>query len=217
MDQTILMGILIPFIGTAAGAGCVFFMKRNLSRTVERALMGFASGVMVAASIWSLLIPAMEQCVEMGKMAFLPSVIGFWIGILFLLFLDSVTPHLHLNSEEAEGPHSRLKKTTMMVLAVTLHNIPEGMYIPENQTSPMSIVVNSGGRTYEAAATLNVTTDGKITIKFDESDPNFPRLANANNVSLRAQFQASFDGTKETIHFSDKVEKQVIIDDDDHS
>ena len=97
------------------------------------------------------------------------------------------------------------------------YSIPEGMYIPEDQTSPMAINVYSGGRTYEVAATLNVTTSGQITIKFDESDPNFPRLANANNVSLRAQFQASFDGTRETIHFSDSVEKQVIIDDDDHS
>ena len=164
MDQTILMGILIPFIGTAAGAGCVFFMKRNLSRTVERALMGFASGVMVAASIWSLLIPAMEQCVEMGKLAFLPSVIGFWIGILFLLFLDSVTPHLHLNSEEAEGPHSKLKKTTMMVLAVTLHNIPEGMAVG---------VVYAG---YRSGSAL-ITAGGALALALGIAIQNFPEGA----------------------------------------
>lgn len=102
-------------------------MKKELKSSVQRALSGFAAGVMVAASIWSLIIPAMEQCTDMGNLAFIPSVVGFWIGILFLLMLDTVIPHLHLNADQAEGPRARLKKTTMMVLAVTLHNIPEGM------------------------------------------------------------------------------------------
>ena len=127
------LGIMIPFLGTTLGAACVFFMKRSLGNLVQRALAGFAAGVMVAASIWSLLIPAIEQSEGMGKLSFLPSFlpafIGFWIGILFLLLLDHVIPHLHVGSNQAEGPKSRLSRTTMMVLAVTLHNIPEGMAV----------------------------------------------------------------------------------------
>lgn len=122
-------GILIPFLGTSLGAACVFFMKKTLSDTVQRALTGFAAGVMVAASVWSLLIPAIEQSVGMGKFAFVPAVVGFYVGMLFLLLLDHVIPHLHQNSSEAEGPKSQLARTTMMVLAVTLHNIPEGMAV----------------------------------------------------------------------------------------
>ena len=125
----IFIGILIPFLGTALGAACVFFMKESLGDMVRRALAGFAAGVMVAASVWSLLIPAIEQSAEMGALSFLPAIIGFWVGVLFLLTLDHVIPHLHVGSEEAEGPKSRLGRTTMMVLAVTLHNIPEGMAI----------------------------------------------------------------------------------------
>ena len=122
-------GIMIPFIGTALGAGCVFLMKKSLSDKVQRALNGFASGVMVAASIWSLIIPAIEQSENLGKFFFFPAVIGFWAGILFLLLLDHVIPHLHQNGTQAEGPKSHLQKTTMMLLAVTLHNIPEGMAV----------------------------------------------------------------------------------------
>lgn len=122
-------GILIPFLGTSLGAACVFFMKKTLSDTVQRALTGFAAGVMVAASVWSLLIPAIEQSVGMGKFAFVPAVVGFYVGMLFLLLLDHIIPHLHQNSSEAEGPESQLARTTMMVLAVTLHNIPEGMAV----------------------------------------------------------------------------------------
>lgn len=122
-------GILIPFLGTALGAACVFFMKKALSDAVQRSLTGFAAGVMVAASVWSLLIPAVEQSAGMGKLSFLPAFLGFWLGILFLLALDHIIPHLHANSAQAEGPKSRLQRTTMMVLAVTLHNIPEGMAV----------------------------------------------------------------------------------------
>jgi len=125
----VMRGVLIPFFGTTLGAACVFLMKRGLSRGVQRALIGFASGVMVAASIWSLLLPAMEQAAGMGTWAFLPAVAGFWIGILFLLLLDRVVPHLHMNSAAAEGPRTSLHKTTMLVLAVTLHNLPEGMAV----------------------------------------------------------------------------------------
>ena len=122
-------GILIPFLGTSLGAASVFFLKKSLGDYIQRALTGFAAGVMVAASIWSLLIPAMDQSEALGKLAFFPAVVGFWMGILFLLLLDHIIPHLHRNSQQAEGPHSQLQRTTMMVLAVTLHNIPEGAII----------------------------------------------------------------------------------------
>ena len=121
------LGILIPFLGTTLGAACVFFMKKSLGDLVQRSLAGFAAGVMVAASIWSLLIPAIEQSEDLGKLSFLPAFIGFWVGVLFLL--DRLIPHLHVGSNQAEGPKSRLGRTTMMVLAVTLHNIPEGMAV----------------------------------------------------------------------------------------
>ena len=123
------LGILIPFLGTTLGSACVFFMKKSLSDLVRRSLAGFAAGVMVAASIWSLLIPAIEQFESMGKLSFLPAFIGFWGGVLFLLLLDRLIPHLHIGSKQAEGPKSKLGRTTMMVLAVTLHNIPEGMAV----------------------------------------------------------------------------------------
>lgn len=129
MNLNTWYGILIPFLGTSLGAACVFFMGRNLKLSVQRALSGFAGGVMVAASIWSLLIPAMDQSANMGKWAFLPAAIGFWIGILFLLLLDHLIPHLHRNTQQAEGPKTKLQRTTMLVLAVTLHNIPEGMAV----------------------------------------------------------------------------------------
>ena len=123
------LGIMIPFLGTTLGAACVFFMKKSLGDLVQRSLVGFAAGVMVAASVWSLLIPAIEQSEDMGKLSFLPAFIGFWSGVLFLLLLDRLIPHLHVGSEQAEGPKSKLGRTTMMVLAVTLHNIPEGMAV----------------------------------------------------------------------------------------
>ena len=127
--KTIIMGLMIPFIGTAAGAAMVFFLKKELKTGVERALTGFAAGVMVAASIWSLIVPAIEQSEDKGRFAFLPAFIGFWLGILFLLLLDHIIPHLHRGIDQAEGPKSRLTRTTMLVLAVTLHNIPEGMAV----------------------------------------------------------------------------------------
>ena len=113
MDVNVFYGILIPFLGTSAGAACVFFMKKNLNEQVQRALTGFAAGVMVAASVWSLLIPAIEQSADMGKLSFVPAVVGLWAGGLFLLLLDHVILHLHQNSDQAEGPKSKLQKTTM--------------------------------------------------------------------------------------------------------
>ena len=127
--MNVMLGILIPFAGTAAGAACVFFMKDQLQPQVQKMLLGFASGVMVAASVWSLLIPSMDMAADMGKFAFVPAAAGFLMGIAFLLIMDRLVPHLHMDHEEPEGLKSNLKKTTMLVLAVTLHNIPEGMAV----------------------------------------------------------------------------------------
>ena len=129
IDRNVILGLLIPLIGTSTGSACVFFMRKELDVKLQQALSGFAAGVMVAASIWSLLIPAMDQSEHMGNWAFLPAFIGFWIGVVILLVLDNIIPHLHVNSDECEGPECNLARTTMMVLAVVLHNIPEGMAI----------------------------------------------------------------------------------------
>ena len=121
--------ILLPLLGTVLGAGCVFFVKNTLHPLPQRVLTGFAAGVMVAAAVWSLLIPAMEQAAELGRWAFVPAVIGAWMGVVFLLLLDKTIPHLHRHSAKPEGLHIPWKRTTMLVLAVTLHNIPEGMAV----------------------------------------------------------------------------------------
>lgn len=151
MIANTVKGLMLPFLGTVLGAACVFFMKNSLKPLVQRALSGFAAGVMVAASIWSLLIPAMEQSEGMEKWAFAPAVAGFWIGILFLLFLDHVIPHLHGEDQE-EGPKVPLKKTTKLVLAVALHNIPEGMAVGVVYAGWMN---GSSGITLAAALALS--------------------------------------------------------------
>ena len=148
METPVIYGLLIPFAGTSLGAACVFFLKRELGDRVQRGLTGFASGVMVAASVWSLLIPAMEQSAGAGAWAFLPAVIGFWAGILFLLGLDHLIPHLHQRSQQAEGPRTQLRRSTMMVLAVPLPNIPEGRPVGQaggGQITVMSAFVLSLG------------------------------------------------------------------------
>ncbi len=126
MSINVAVGLGIPFLGTALGAACVFLLQGEMNATVRKTMLGFAAGVMVAASVWSLLIPAMDLSEGMGKLAFIPAAAGFLLGILFLLVLDRVVPHLHLDSEEQEGVKSNWKKSTMLILAVTLHNIPEG-------------------------------------------------------------------------------------------
>ena len=123
----IFLGLMIPFIGTTMGAACVLFMRNELKPLVQKSLLGFAAGVMVAASVWSLLIPAMDMSSHMGKFAFVPAAAGFLLGIAFLLVLDRAIPHMHIGSEETEGPGTTLNKSTMLVLAVTIHNIPEGI------------------------------------------------------------------------------------------
>ena len=170
----VLFGILIPFLGTVLGSACVFFMKKSLGVLVQRALAGFAAGVMVAASVWSLLIPAIEQSEDMGKLSFLPAFIGFWIGVLFLLLLDHVVPHLHQNSGQAEGPASQLQRTTMMVLAVTLHNIPEGLAV-----GVAFGALKNGGYTPEALM-------GAVTVAVGIGLQNFPEGA-AVSLPLRRE------------------------------
>lgn len=128
-NMDVFWGLAIPFLGTTLGSAMVFFMKNKINNKIEKLLLGFASGVMIAASIWSLLIPSIDMAEEQGVIAWIPATIGFLLGIFFLLILDTIIPHLHLNSNEPEGMKSKLKKTTMMVLAVTLHNIPEGMAV----------------------------------------------------------------------------------------
>lgn len=130
MNQTlqVAQGVLIPFLGTSLGAATVFLLKNNISKSVNKMLSGFAAGVMVAASFWSLLQPALDNSASMGKLAFIPAAVGFLVGIGFLLLLDEVVPHIHMDNQE-EGPKNKLKRTTKLVLAVTLHNIPEGMAV----------------------------------------------------------------------------------------
>ena len=173
MPSEMISGIMIPFLGTGLGAGCVFLMKKGLRPMLQRALTGFAAGVMVAASVWSLLVPAMEQAEDMGRWAFLPAVIGFWLGVLFLLILDKTIPHLHQNSDEPEGPRIRLKRTTMLVLAVTLHNIPEGMAVG---------VVLAGWM----AGNETITVTGALALSIGIAIQNFPEGA-IISMPLRAE------------------------------
>ena len=128
MTIEIMKGIFIPLVGTSLGSAAVFFLAKGMNKTMQRILTGFAGGVMIAASIWSLLIPAMEQSSHLGKLSFMPAALGFWAGVLFLLFLDKHIPHMHLD-QQCEGPDCDLDKNTMMVLAVALHNLPEGMAV----------------------------------------------------------------------------------------
>ena len=172
MRQT-AYGILIPFLGTSLGAACVFLIRRQLSDAVQRILTGFAAGVMVAASVWSLLIPAIEQAAQMGTLSFFPAFAGFWGGILFLLGLDHLIPHLHARSNQTEGPESWLQRTTMMVLAVTLHNIPEGMAVG---------VVYAG----LLSGSTQITTAGALALSLGIAIQNFPEGA-IISMPLRAE------------------------------
>lgn len=126
---TLIIGLLIPLFGTMIGSAFVFFMKKDMSPTLQKSLLGFASGVMVAASVWSLLIPSMEMVADKGAWSVMPAAVGFLLGIGFLLMIDELTPHLHIGTNKPEGPHSRLSRTAMLALAVTIHNLPEGMAV----------------------------------------------------------------------------------------
>ncbi len=173
MTIEILQGIMLPFLGTTLGAACVFFMRGAMNKSLQRALTGFAAGVMVAASVWSLLIPSMEQASHMGTWSFVPAVAGFWMGIVFLLAMDRAIPHLHLNSEKAEGPKSSLSRSTMLILAVALHNLPEGMAVG---------AVFAGMIVDNAAISLA----GALTLSLGIAIQNFPEGA-IISMPLRAE------------------------------
>ena len=164
MNQNTLIGILIPFAGTALGSAMVFFMKKDMNERLQKLLLGFASGVMMAASVWSLLIPAIDMAEQKGGISWLPPVVGFLLGMGFLLVLDTLTPHLHFTDEKPEGVPAHLKKTTMLVLAVTLHNIPEGMAV---------------GVTFAGVLTANTTMSlaGAFALSAGIAIQNFPEGA----------------------------------------
>ena len=163
MNLNIWLGVLIPFVGTSLGAAMVFVLKNNISEQLQKVLTGFAAGVMVAASFWSLLSPAIDSSSAYGKFAFLPAAVGFLIGTGFLLFLDMVTPHMHMNKEQ-EGPVSKFKRTTKLILAVTLHNIPEGMAVG---------VVYAGMRSGQTG----ITAAGALALSLGIAIQNFPEGA----------------------------------------
>ena len=160
----ITLGLMIPFLGTTLGSAIVFFMRKEMNKKVEKMLLGFAAGVMIAASVWSLLIPAIDMAEEQGKIAWIPATIGFLGGMAFLLVLDTLIPHLHLESSEPEGIEANLKKTTMLVLAVTLHNIPEGMSV--GVTFAGAMIGNTG-----------VTMAGAFALAVGIAIQNFPEGA----------------------------------------
>ncbi len=173
MTSEVIQGILLPFLGTLLGSACVFILRGELPGKVQRALAGFAAGVMTAASVWSLLLPAMEEAADLGRWAFLPAAVGLWLGVLLLLLLDRTIPHLHRFSETAEGPHTHLRRTTMLVLAVTLHNIPEGMAVG---------VVLAGWRAGES----RITTAAALVLSLGIAIQNFPEGA-IISLPLRAE------------------------------
>ena len=164
MTRQVLLELLLPFLGTSLGAGGVFFLRRGMSPLVQRSLTGFAAGVMTAAAVWSLLLPAMEQAAGLGRWTFVPAAGGFWLGILFLLVLDRTIPHLHQGAGAPEGPPTRLRRTTMLTLAVALHNIPEGMAVG---------VVLAGWMTGEQG----ITAAGTLALSLGIAIQNFPEGA----------------------------------------
>ena len=186
-------GLLIPFLGTTLGSAMVFFMKNKMNNKVEKLLLGFASGVMIAASIWSLIMPSIDMAKEQNVISWLPATVGFLFGILFLLVLDSIIPHLHLNSNKPEGLKAKLQKTTMMVLAVTLHNIPEGMAI--GVVFAGAISGNSG-----------ITMAGAIALAIGIAIQNFPEgaiismpLKSEGTSKLKAFLYGTLSGIVEPI------------------
>ena len=162
--MNLLIGLLIPFLGTTLGSGMVFLMKNEMNKKLEKLLLGFASGVMIAASVWSLLIPSIEMAETQNKLAWVPAAVGFLFGMIFLLILDSLIPHLHLNNDKPEGIKAKLKKTTMLVLAVTLHNIPEGMAV--GVTFAGALIGNTG-----------ITMAGAFALAIGIAIQNFPEGA----------------------------------------
>lgn len=191
--MNVFIGILVPFVGTTLGAACVFLLKNKINELVQKGLLGFASGVMVAAGVWSLLLPAIESSKSMGKFAFVPAAVGFSLGMIFLLLLDRIVPHMHSECDKAEGLQSTFGKTTMLVLAVTLHNIPEGMAVG---------VVFAGLKT----GSSNITLAGAFALSIGIAIQNFPEgaiislpLKNEGNGKFKAFFWGMLSGVVEPV------------------
>lgn len=193
MNGIVLLGILIPLVGTLLGAAMVFFLKKNMDANVQKALLGFASGVMIAASVWSLIIPSIDMAESQGVVSWLPASVGFILGIAFLLLIDSLTPHLHINNDEPEGLRSGLSKNIMLFLAVTIHNIPEGMAVG---------VVFAG----MLSQNTTITLAGAFALSVGIAIQNFPEgaiismpLKNANTTRLKAFGYGAFSGVVEPV------------------
>ncbi|MCQ2105692.1 MAG: ZIP family metal transporter [Fibrobacter sp.] len=185
----VIYGIGIPFLGTVLGAACVFFMKGSLRPKVQRAMMAFAAGVMVAASVWSLLLPSIESAADYGKLAFVPPVAGFWAGILLLFLIDKITPHLHLGSNDPEGPRVKMKRTTMLALAVTIHNIPEGMAIGvvfAGWLAGAGAVAGTAGDVASVGAAGGISLASAVAVSIGMALQNFPEGAIVS-LPLRAE------------------------------
>lgn len=185
----VIYGIGIPFLGTVLGAACVFFMKGSLRPKVQRAMMAFAAGVMVAASVWSLLLPSIESAVDYGRLAFVPPVAGFWAGILLLFLIDKITPHLHLGSNDPEGPRVKMKRTTMLALAVTIHNIPEGMAIGvvfAGWLAGAGAIAGTAGDVASVGAAGGISLASAVAVSIGMALQNFPEGAIVS-LPLRAE------------------------------
>ena len=187
------LGLMLPFMGTALGAACVFLMRNRIPALVQKTLLGFASGVMVAASVWSLLIPSMEMSGTDGPARILPAVTGFLCGIAFLLLMDRIIPHLHMDNKSPEGPHTKLSRTSMLTLAVTLHNLPEGMAVG---------VALAGALTDEVCLSMS----GAIALSAGIAIQNFPEgaivsmpLLNEGNSKMRAFLIGTLSGIVEPV------------------
>lgn len=193
MNSTVLLGLMIPLAGTVLGAAMVFFLKKEMNAGVQKALLGFASGVMIAASVWSLIMPSIDMAVEQGVVAWIPAAVGFLLGMGFLLLIDTLTPHLHLNNDKPEGMHSGLSKNTMLFLAVTIHNVPEGMAVG---------VVFAG----MLSNNTTITLAGAFALSIGIAIQNFPEgaiismpMKDASTSKMKAFGYGAFSGAVEPI------------------
>lgn len=193
MNSTVLLGLMIPLAGTVLGAAMVFFLKKEMNASVQKALLGFASGVMIAASVWSLIMPSIDMAVEQGVIAWVPAAVGFLLGMGFLLLIDTLTPHLHLNNDKPEGMHSGFSKNTMLFLAVTIHNVPEGMAVG---------VVFAG----MLSNNTTITMAGAFALSIGIAIQNFPEgaiismpMKDANTSKLKAFGYGAFSGAVEPV------------------
>lgn len=191
--KELIAGLILPFAGTALGSACVFMMRKNMNPRLQKALVGFAAGVMVAASVWSLLIPSIEMTGKQGFASIVPAIVGFIVGILFLLLLDEIVPHQHIESSESEGPKSHLSRTSKLVFAVTLHNIPEGMAVG---VAMAAVLEQSSYISMAAAMALSV---GIAIQNFPEGAIISMPLHTAGNSRMKSFIIGSLSGIVEPI------------------